>query len=107
VRWLPNGDLLVRGHVAIGDLADYGIELPDDNDAYTSIGGLVFHLLGRLPRRGDAVTVDGHVIRVESVRENRVESLRIRRHTVPAGPTEGGDAPVSGAPEDGGGSVQG
>jgi CBS domain containing-hemolysin-like protein len=38
----------------------------------------VFAELGRLPKRGDTITADGYVIRVESVRENRIEALRIR-----------------------------
>jgi CBS domain containing-hemolysin-like protein len=78
VRRLANGDWFVRGHVAVTDLADYGIELPADSDAYNSVGGFVFAELGRLPKRGDAVTADGYSIRVESVRDNRVESVRIR-----------------------------
>jgi CBS domain containing-hemolysin-like protein len=57
VRRLANGDLFVRGHVPLVDLEDHGIELPVDSDAYNSIGG--------------------YVIRVESVRENRVEAVRI------------------------------
>ena len=78
VRRLANGDWFVRGHVAIGDLLDHGIELPVDTDAYNSVGGFVFDELGRLPKRGDAVNVDGYSIRVESVRENRIEAVRIR-----------------------------
>ncbi|MGO9489089.1 MAG: hemolysin family protein [Solirubrobacteraceae bacterium] len=78
IRRLANGDWLVRGHVAITDLADYGLELPVDSDAYNSIGGFVFAELGRLPRRGDTVNADGYSIRVESVRDNRIEAVRIR-----------------------------
>jgi len=78
VRKLANGDWFVRGHVAVTDLSDYGLELPVDSDAYNSVGGLVFAELGRLPRRGDTVTADGYSIRVESVRENRIEAVRIR-----------------------------
>jgi CBS domain containing-hemolysin-like protein len=78
IRRLANGDWFVRGHVAVTDLADYGLELPIDTDAYNSVGGLVFAELGRLPRRGDSVTVGDYSIRVESVRDNRVESVRIR-----------------------------
>jgi CBS domain containing-hemolysin-like protein len=78
VRQLPNGDWFVRGHVAITDLHDYGLELPVDSDAYNSVGGFVFAELGRLPRRGDTVNADGYSIRVESVRENRIEAVRIR-----------------------------
>jgi CBS domain containing-hemolysin-like protein len=78
VRRLANGDWFVRGHVAITDLADYGLELPVDSDAYNSVGGFVFGELGRLPKRGDTVTHNGYSIRVESVRENRIEAVRIR-----------------------------
>jgi CBS domain containing-hemolysin-like protein len=78
VRQLPNGDWFVRGHVAINDLADYGLDLPSDSDAYNSVGGFVFGELGRLPKRGDTVQHDGYSIRVESVRENRIEAVRIR-----------------------------
>jgi CBS domain containing-hemolysin-like protein len=88
VRRLANGDLYVRGHVAINDLADYGMELPVDSDAYNSVGGLVFGELGRLPKRGDMVRVDDYSLRVESVRENRIEAVRIRDHSHEnAGPT--------------------
>ncbi len=78
IRRLANGDWFVRGHVAITDLADYGLELPVDTDAYNSVGGFVFAELGRLPRRGDTVNADGYSIRVESVRNNRIEAVRIR-----------------------------
>ena len=90
VRLLANGDWFVRGHVAIADLLDHGIKLPVDSDAYNSVGGLVFDELGRLPKRGDAVQVDGYSVRVESVRENRVEAVRIRARSPAPGPA--GDA---------------
>src|SRR4051795_90660 len=78
VRRLANGDWFVRGHVAVTDLHDYGLQLPVDTDAYNSVGGFVFAQLGRLPKRGDTVNADGYSIRVESVRENRIEAGRIR-----------------------------
>ena len=78
IRRLANGDWYVRGHVAVTDLLDHGLELPVDTDAYNSVGGFVFAELGRLPRRGDTLQADGYSIRVESVRENRIEAVRIR-----------------------------
>jgi CBS domain containing-hemolysin-like protein len=78
VRRLANGDWFVRGHVAVTDLEDYGLELPVDTDAYNSVGGFVFAELGRLPKRGDTIAANGYSIRVESVRENRIEAVRIR-----------------------------
>jgi CBS domain containing-hemolysin-like protein len=84
VRRLANGDWFVRGHVAVSDLEDYGLELPVDTDAYNSVGGFVFAELGRLPKRGDTISANGYSIRVESVRENRIEAVRIRQRR-PAG----------------------
>jgi CBS domain containing-hemolysin-like protein len=90
VRKLANGDWFVRGHVAVTDLEDYGLHLPVDSDAYNSIGGLVFAELGRLPRRGDTVAVNGFSVRVESVRDNRIEAVRIReRRAVQTGDGRG------------------
>ena len=78
VRKLASGGWSVSGHVPISDLPDFGINLPADSDAYNSVGGLVFHEIGRMPQRGDTVTVEGYRLRVESVRENRITAVRIR-----------------------------
>jgi len=80
IRRLANGDWWVRGHVPITDLTDYGLNLPVDSEAYNSVGGYVFGELGRLPKRGDMVQVNGYSVRVEAVRQNRVEAVRIRDH---------------------------
>jgi CBS domain containing-hemolysin-like protein len=87
VRRLANGDWFVRGHVAVTDLEDYGLDLPVDTDAYNSVGGFVFAELGRLPKRGDTIAANGYSIRVESVRQNRIEAVRIREKR---GPTRQG-----------------
>jgi len=83
-RRLANGDWFVRGHVAVSDLEDYGLELPVDTDAYNSVGGFVFAALGRLPKRGDTISANGYSIRVESVRQNRIEAVRIRQRRASA-----------------------
>jgi CBS domain containing-hemolysin-like protein len=89
IRRLANGDWFVRGHVAVTDLLDYGVDLPVDTDAYNSVGGFVFAELGRLPKRGDTITADGYSIRVESVRENRIEAVRIRERRAQQGAVSG------------------
>jgi CBS domain containing-hemolysin-like protein len=89
IRRLANGDWWVRGHVPITDLADYGLDLPVDSEAYNSVGGFVFGELGRLPKRGDMVRVNGYSLRVEAVRENRIDAVRIRDHE-PQGPQDQG-----------------
>ena len=80
VRRLANNDWYVRGHIPITDLDDYGMHFDVDSDAYNSIGGFVFSELGRLPKRGDMVRANDYSLRVESVRQNRVEAVRIRDH---------------------------
>jgi CBS domain containing-hemolysin-like protein len=84
LRQLTSGEWFVRGHVSLGDLSDAGIELPVDTDAYNSVGGYVFGELGRLPKRGDTIVANGYTIRVESVRENRIEAVRISGSVRPA-----------------------
>jgi len=111
VRRLANGDWWVRGHVPITDLADYGLDLPVDSEAYNSVGGFVFGALGRLPKRGDLVHANGYSLRVESVRENRVEAVRIREHDgrgrdreMPSAPRpveEAASMPGGGTPDEG------
>jgi len=93
IRQLANGDWWVRGHVPITDLADYGLALPIDSDAYNSVGGFVFGELGRLPKRGDMVRANGYSLRVESVRENRIDAVRIRDHGDDGSPVERGQRP--------------
>ena len=91
VRRLTNGDWYARGHVPITDLTNYGIDLETDSDAYNSVGGFVFGELGRLPKRGDMVHSNDYSLRVENVRENRIEAVRIRDHN-PGGRRSGNGA---------------
>ena len=91
IRQLPGGDWYVGGHVPIADLADHGLTLPADSEAYNSVGGLVFSDLGRLPKRGDTIQANGYELRVESVRENRIVAVRIRERRAPEGGLAGHD----------------
>ncbi len=88
----PDGRLIVRGHVPLEDLQDHGVELIDET--VTSVGGLVFTRLGRLPRTGDSVTVDGWTLTVEATSGTRVVLVAIE--PAPAGP----DEPEAEGPED-------
>ena len=79
VRQLTDGEWLVRADVTLADLRDDGIELDSDTAAYHSVGGLVLDALGRLPRPGEVVMADDYSLRVESIRDNRIEFVRITR----------------------------
>ena len=71
----PDGRLVVRGHVSLEDLRDHGVDLVDET--VTSVGGLVFTRLGRLPRTGDVVEADGWRLTVEATRGTRVVLVAI------------------------------
>jgi CBS domain containing-hemolysin-like protein len=73
----PDGRFLVRGHVSLEDLADHGVNVVDET--VTSVGGLVFTRLGRLPRTGDTVAVDGWQFTVEATQGTRVVLVAIDR----------------------------
>lgn len=66
----PDGRLMVGGHVPLESLGDHGVEIQDES--VTSVGGLIFGQLGRLPRTGDSILVDGYRLTVEATRGTRV-----------------------------------
>lgn len=55
----------------------FDTELPDG--PYESVGGLVIHLLGRLARTGDAITIGGFRFEVKSASARRIKTIRISR----------------------------
>lgn len=77
----PDGRLIVRGSVPLEDLADYSVEVEDES--VTSVGGLIFTRLGRLPRTGDSITIDGWTFEVEATRGTRVVLVSITEDTSP------------------------
>lgn len=69
----------VEGHVPISTLVDHGIELPQDSDAYTSLGGLIMHLLGHVPQAGEEAQALGYTLAVVRMEGHRIERVRITR----------------------------
>ena len=55
-------------------------ELLEDRDEYDTIGGLVFHRIGGVPRPGDVVELKGVTITVESIDGRRVAKVLATRN---------------------------
>lgn len=73
---------VVRALTRIEDFNEYfGSELPDDN--YDTIGGLVMHELGRLPRRGEKLTSHGFDFRVMKADRRRIDTVQVQRAVNP------------------------
>jgi len=79
---LADGSQRVAGDAAIGEVnAAFGTLFPDD--AFDTIGGLVAHELGRVPRRGEAVEVGGLRFAVMLARGGAVRWFKVVRADTP------------------------
>jgi magnesium and cobalt transporter len=66
----------VRGVTRIDEFNEYfGTTLPDEE--FDTVAGLVMKQLGRLPRRGESVTIDGFEFRVTRADRRRIDALRV------------------------------
>jgi len=68
----------VSGRVSLEDLSEatgQDFERPD----VTTVGGLIFDALGRVPRAGEELTVDGFRVVVERVVRRRIERVYLER----------------------------
>ena len=80
---LADGSQRVAGDVDIVAVNEaFGSLLP--NDEFDSIGGLVAHELGRVPRRGEAVTIGELVFSVMLTRGGAVRWFKVTRAPAPA-----------------------
>lgn len=70
---------VLSGGITIKDVNDgFALELDDSN--YTTIGGLLFGALGRLPKTGDQVPVPGAVFEILEMEGRRVGKVRLLQH---------------------------
>ena len=72
--------VLVQGSTNIADLNErFGLNVPEED--YTTIGGFVFGVLGRLPVVGDRITSGGAIFTVREMEGRRIESLAVDLHS--------------------------
>jgi magnesium and cobalt transporter len=75
-----NGRVLVLALTRIDDFNDYfDVELADDE--YDTVGGLIMHELGRLPRRGETLEFAGFQFKVLRADRRRIHSVEAARLT--------------------------
>ena len=78
---LSDDEARVDGRAAVDDLRDlfdttFGLE---DEDEYDTVGGLIYHRIGGVPKPGDEVRVDGLLLTVESTDGRRVGKVLVVR----------------------------
>jgi CBS domain containing-hemolysin-like protein len=76
--------LTVKASIDVEDFAEEtGIALPEGD--YHTVGGFVFHQLGHLPRKGDAVVLGGHRFVVSQMEGRRIAELVVHTAQEAAG----------------------
>ncbi len=70
------GAPVLDGSMTVADFNERFEATLDDTD-YNTLGGYVFGELGKLPKRGDKVVVQGRTLEVVEMDGRRVKSLRV------------------------------
>ena len=82
-----NGRFRVKAQTEIADFNEqFGTAFADDE--FDTVGGLVLRAFGRLPKRGDATTMEGLRFRVLRADSRRLHTLQVER-VAPAAPADG------------------
>ncbi len=77
IERVNESEAILDARVSIDALAElFGFELDAEQQEYDTIGGFVYHHLGRVPIAGDEVHVDGLTLRVLSVLGRRIKKVR-------------------------------
>ncbi len=75
---VSGGEVLVEGAMTIREANEtYGLTIPEED--YTTVGGYVFGVLGRLPVVGDRVTGGGATFIVRAMDGRRIETLAVEK----------------------------
>jgi len=71
-------DFTVSGATEVEEMEElFDIELAEDD--FITVGGLITHDLGRLPHKGEILTIKGLLLEVLDVDQKKVKKLRIRK----------------------------
>jgi CBS domain containing-hemolysin-like protein len=95
VEWLPDGSARVSARLSVEELSelfDVSIEAED----VETVGGLLGHLLGKVPIADSQATVAGLRLTAENLtgRRNRIGTVRVQRTDEPGEPRADGDTPA-------------
>ena len=90
-EWLlekPGGSVLVDARFPIEELEEH-FDIQVERDKFDTVGGLIFHLTGRIPESGEVVENDTIRMTVLEADERRISRVRIVRKGPDSGESEG------------------
>ena len=71
-----DGGFIVNGRMDVDDLnRQLGVHLPTEDESYSTLAGVIYAQLQRVPEPGDAFDLDGVHIEVLKVNDNRIEEV--------------------------------
>jgi putative hemolysin len=93
VEKISDDEAIVDGRAAIDDLQElFNTEFDlEDEDEYDTVGGLIYHRVGGVPKPGDQVEADGLILTVETTDGRRVRKVHVRRMERPDQAAADGD----------------
>ena len=56
----------------------YKLNLPQDEN-YETLGGLIFHITGDIPKKNTILSINGLELKVVSVLSNKIEKVAIKK----------------------------
>ena len=81
IRELESGRFLLDGGARLDHIEDetgVRLERPEGAEGIDTVGGLVFRLLGHVPKAGERLTVDGVQLKVRRMARARVKQVEMR-----------------------------
>lgn len=80
IQLQPDGTTVVDARLPIESFEQF-FDVEIERDKFDTVGGLIFYLLGRIPRNGDQVSCSSILFTVLSAGERRIGKLRAERIT--------------------------
>jgi CBS domain containing-hemolysin-like protein len=82
IESVSDTEAIFDARVSIRDVNDT-LDLDLDDEDFDTVGGLVYHALGKVPSAGDEVRVDGCLVTVLTTNGRRIKKVRVSKVTAP------------------------
>jgi len=73
---------MVSGMMDIEDFSEL-VDIPVSTEEFDTVGGLVFHLFGKLPAEGEEVSVEKYTFRVGEIDKARILTIKVTKREEP------------------------
>ncbi|TVQ73068.1 MAG: HlyC/CorC family transporter [Balneolaceae bacterium] len=74
-----SGNYVFDAKIDLDDMADIlSMELTSDDDEYETLGGLIYHLLERIPEEGETLEFKGLELKVDEMDNNRLTKVEVK-----------------------------